>query len=260
VVSGRDDVVRAERARFASERFAGHGEPLVVEAIDPMLRSGDRVYVLGDAQVMYVLLRQKPYFHVTAYDGSPIAAQRRVVGSLRRDPPAVVVWNPANTTFDFVPQIVRTPLVYGWVIEHYRPASSVAGYEILVPRQEDEPIPWAFWRRTLGRVVDLGAVAAAADLPSEGACAGGCIEYLVVDLPSAPARETSRDVEVIVGDRPYTIRMLLLQGHDRYVVRLDRLWFWQLAHEGGITPRLAGDPIAGATARVVERPNTGALY
>jgi hypothetical protein len=260
VVSGRDNVARAERARFASARFEGRGEPLVVDAIDPILGPGDRVYVLGDAQVTYALLRQNPYFHVTAYDGSPIDAQRRVVASLRRDPPAVVVWNPANTTFDFVPQIVRTPLVYNWVIEHYRPESSAAGYEILVPRQAEEPIPWAFWRRTLGRAVDLGAVAAAADLPDEGACADTCVEYLVVDLPSAPAHEVSRDVDVIVGDRRYTIRMLTLPGHAEYVVRLDRLWFWRLAHEGGITPRLGRDLIAGATARIVERPNTGALY
>ena len=158
-----------------------------------------------------------------------------------------------------MPQIVRTPLVYGWIIEHYRPETTVAGYKVLVPRRANEAVPWAFWRRTLGHVVDLGAVAAAADLPEAGPCTT-CVDYLVVDLKSAPERKISRTVHVRVDGDTYAIRLLLLPGHERYVVRLDRLWFWNLARTAGIKSRLAGESIPGATERVVSRPDDGRLY
>ena len=85
----RDELVRARAGRFADERFACYPPELAVAADlrSRGVQSDTDLYVLGDAPVLYVLLRQRPPWHIMLYNTSLLDDQRRVVEWLEDEKP-----------------------------------------------------------------------------------------------------------------------------------------------------------------------------
>jgi hypothetical protein len=175
------------------------------------------------------MTEQPPYWAISAYDMSPLAEQRRVVKLLERDPPAVVTVDRRELSFDLVPNVLRVPLPYRWVIDHYRRARSVGPYDLLVPRGAGDPADWNEWRGALGETLDLGRLPAAANshrraCPSDQA-PGRCVAYLSIDV--WPVTEpTSRVLEVTGDAGTFTVSLRQLPGDRQLSVPLGRLWFW----------------------------------
>lgn len=191
------------------------------------LAGGGRIYVLGDAQFLYALTGGRPYWTISVYDSSPVSVQRRVLEDLDADPPGVVVFNRQTLSFDAVPNVLRTPLIYSWVIDRYRYEGSSGHYDLLVPRAGDEAVDWAYWTAALGSTVDLGHLPAAAstDLPSCNGPGPGCVA--VLDATFSPVTvPTSRHVIATNEHGTYTATFIQRPHDSRLVIPLGRLWFW----------------------------------
>lgn len=230
----------------------------VVAALErvPSVREGGPVWILGDDSPITMMLGHGwPYYFNDFYDTSPIAFQQDVIRRLERRPPARVVWNfaPSAMVFDTVPNVVRVPLLFDWSVSHLVPESTVGQFAILRSRRTGESIALAWWRRRIGSVVDLGHIPVVATLPQRACTVGrACGSYLVESVPGGRPIPAAFDVPVRVDGLAFDVKFAAAPGVRRYVVPLDRLWFWSAAPRTAHRTVRAGEA-DGAVATVVRR-------
>jgi hypothetical protein len=247
------------RAQFAPERFAKFSQyQPVVRALRqiPEVRAGGQVWILGDDSPITMLLRQGwPYYFNDVYDTSPIAFQQKVIRRLELTPPSRVVWNfaPAAMTFDTVPNVVRVPLLFQWAVQHLVPDQTVSDFAILRRRGTGETISLAWWRRRIGAVLNLGHIPEATHLGGQACTSGStCGFYLVVRLPPGRARPAQVTVPIRVAGLPFALTIQTSSSVRRYVVPLERLWFWSGVPATEARSVAVGE-IGGAQVTVVRR-------
>jgi hypothetical protein len=221
----------------AFERF-GQYAPVVRELERvPSVRQGRPVWILGDDSPITMMLGAGwPYYYNDLYDTAPIDAQRLVLRRLALAPPTRVVWNfdTRAMVFDTVPQVVRVPLLFQWAVANLVPQTTLGTFAILRERQVGEPVPLAWWRRRIGTTVDLGHIPAVASLPSVP-CVGtrpSCASYLVVTVPAGTSPPPAFHIPVAVDGVSFTVAFAPTARVERYVVPLDRLWFWRPGERG----------------------------
>lgn len=250
------------RAQFAPERFANFTEYQdVVRALksDPAVRSGGRVWILGDDTPITMMLGQSwPWYFHTFYDISPIAFQRRVIRELERTPPSRVAWNFSKQAmiFDAVPNVVRAPLAFQWAVTNLAPLTTVEHFAILRPLRPGEPVHLEWWRRRIGSTIDLGHVPELARL-GEQPCSSGpsCGTFVMVDVAPGASRPSEVLVPVTVAGLRFDVKLKTSPSASRYVVPLDRLWFWAAARSGPSAVGTSGT--SGVRITVVRRQRDG---
>lgn len=253
VLTDRDDVRRANAARFAPSRFAGYPQELALAgALAPQLarRSDRNLFVLGDAPVLYVLLDQRPPWNITVYDTSPLESQRRAIDWLEEYRPRFVVVDRLETTFDGVPHQVRIPLVYRYVVENYVLDRSVGTFDVLRLRLPAEPVGHKYWASALTTELDLGHVPNVSSYGELEPCGAGtandCGKFLRLH---APSKDASGLVQTRVRFGIETVNVKFTADGDRnvYTLPLARTWPWALSQQ----PELVGQPTAGWRAELV---------
>jgi hypothetical protein len=212
------------------------------------------VYVLGDSQFLYALLDSEPYWMISVYDSSPVREQREVIDRLDDDLPDVVVLDRRDTSFDIAPNVLRIPLLYRWVIDHYAIESQSGPYDLLTPR--DAAIDWEHWSTTLGGALDLGRLPAAVPSRSDdcvGEDAASCLTYLTIDVE--PVEEpTPRSIEISATSGTYTLTLVQWEDDETLIIPLERLWFWPE------DDRIDVSPVDWATTDLIQVDNGDFLY
>jgi hypothetical protein len=224
----------------------------------PGVRATDEVFVLSDDPVFYLFLGQRPPYHVNKYNMSPIAEQQRTVAWLEEQRPRFVLWNPGEPPFDDVPNHVRLPLVYTYVVEHYIPIAASEPFDLL-ERGDARPADSGYWRTRLGDTVDLGHVVERSQPDAYSTCVQpACSQVLVVDAkPLAPSRSIA-EVTVKTRGSSWSVRFHLNPHRQAYVINLQRLWFWRFASAETLQEITVGE---GLTARLdMRRVRSGVLY
>lgn len=260
VVTDRSTITRASVERFSPDRFRAYEESAVADDLRPRLdpTRRDNLVVLGDAAILYPLLRQIPPWHVAVHDSSPLQQQRRIVRWMNeRKPPFVVLARPA-ALFDDVPHPIRIPIVFQRVIEDFTLDHSVGVFEVLRRRAPGEPIDGAFWTRILSSEIKLGFMPNVSTYGSLKRCSPEaerrCGRFLRV-------KTDSRQMGVVAfpltfGGRHFTVAFQA-SARREYVVPLARTWPWALSHDVS----LGGPPPTGWTAEVVTaEQDDGRLY
>jgi hypothetical protein len=250
---------RKDYAPAAFANFTAYKQVVRTLSTMPPVRTGKPVWILGDDSPIIMMLGLKwPYYFNDFYDATPLAFQRRVLSSLAEHPPALTVWNfaPGTMSYDTVPNVVRSPLIFQWAVANLAPQRTVGTFAILRPRQTDEPIRLSWWRRRIGRTVDLGHIPVVANLPG-GSCTRSCDDFLVVKVPSDQPIPAAFEIPVRAGGLEFALKFAASPGERRYVVPLDRLWFWPAAR----THTVLTDSATGLDLRVERHPRRpGTLY
>jgi hypothetical protein len=210
-----------------------------------------RFAIVGDAPLVYVLLKQRPPFLSDLDNASPIAEQHAMVDALRREHPAYVIWR-RDGSVDATPYYVRDPVVYAWMINNYVPVRRFKSWDILRRRRPGEPIPAAYWRAELGAETNLGYIPSFSTAAASPGCAGGpgCVSYGVVRARVKSA--VGVGFEVAGRGQSFDVALDVRPGTETYPVRLDRLWFWPLVGAHATVRSLT----PGVTVRV-ERLRSG---
>jgi len=249
------DYARDEESYFFDvSRYVGHRaliERLIALGVRPDGSPGDRMYDLGDDALLYAALRQAPPYHMLFYTESPLAVQRQMAARLAESGPAWVVWRPASSSFDGVPNPARVPLMFAAAIEGYRPFEQVGDFDIL---RRGRPAPGQavlYWRARLGPTLDLGAIPSLSELAHAAGCSGDarCVEALRVHV-DAPTRGARLGIPVEVEGQSFAIVFAAQPGVRDYLVLLDRVWFWGPMRALGAHPAI-GRPPPGCRAEVV---------
>jgi hypothetical protein len=221
-----------------------------------------KVYVLGDDPVLYIMLGQKPPYHVNLFNASPIFEQHAVTAWIEKVKPEYVVWNPSQTSFDLVPNVVRCPLIYEKVIQGFTAYKSVGRYEILRRKQPGETTNVEYWKARLGDHIDVGHLARLSSAPNMTPCdsanAVRCAAFLHVNVKESVGERL--EIPLQVGPSEFTVVLSTVSGESDYVVALDRLWFWHIPRLEGRTPQL-GQLRPGIEARIfLRQPDDDVLY
>lgn len=232
LVLDRDKIRTAGDHRFAAERFDRIPEKIgIADRLTKELSGtgNSRFATLGDAQVLYVLFGQDPPGHISLYDASPVAEQRRWIDAVRKRRTQLLVWR-RDFSIDGIVYSIRDPLVFAYAIAHYVPQRLDNPMDVLRLRRPGEPPDKAFWSVRLGNEVDLGGIPSYSRGDDLDRCDGdgpGCAPYAIVTGPEAP--KTGEKLVVTLDGTSYSVELSTREGVGSYAIRLDRLWFWPFA-------------------------------
>ena len=128
-------------------------------------------------------------------------------------------------------------------------------------RKTGEPVPLAWWRRRIGRSVDLGHIPVVADLPG-ATCVpdADCGTYLTVTVPAGQPIPAAFDIGARVRGLAFDVKFAAASGVRRYVVPLDRLWFWTAGGSAGHRTVQTGDAGGAVVTQVSRRRDPNTLY
>ncbi len=244
----------ADQAYFAPQlfQFAGFGPAVIngaqlrdhLRAIAPV-NANETVYNLGNEPLIYLLLQNPVPFYTNVYNESPIYAQQKTVEWLDQHRPKYVFWDRVSDIFDGVPDQVRIPLVYTYVLEHYRFVVSDSKYQVLQRAGSGEQPDYAYWAKMLGDNLDLGYIPAASGLRNtdRDARKAEAIELQV----AAPQQGARASIPVQFGDYTLTLTIREIAGKRNYFIRVDHIPILAAANSAGL-PLHLGSPSAGTIA------------
>jgi len=196
-------------------------------------RFSQQLYVLGDDSYFYVLFKQKPCPYLSYYDGSNIGAQQDQITCLENSRPEVVVWDSSVAAFDAVPNIIRTPLLFDYIVANFTPLNHFGRFELFRRRDVRDAFDWKFWLRTLGGAVDMGAIPWISNFASLPDCSARehCLEFVRID-------SVLTGLDIRVGENLFHLSWKSAPAGSVGYINLSRLWFWSAARREGIEPLL----------------------
>ncbi|MBP9837711.1 MAG: hypothetical protein KBC84_03260, partial [Proteobacteria bacterium] len=191
-----------------------------------------------------------------------INAQNQQLTCLEAQKPEFVVWDSDSKVFDNVPNLVRVPLIYNYIVENYEPEISYRNLHILKRKSENSNFNWEFWNKTLGQELDLGVLPWVSDYTKLNECAGNnnCVSFAILNKSTQ-----SKTIAVDIGERRFTVKVNrpLNAAYDESVspaIFLDRIWFYQQAQRQGMNIRIS-DPSTSQELKIDRRSqNYSFLY
>lgn len=251
--------VEANAKRFSPFHFARYkDENKVVERIRALSPPGEtaRTYVLTDNQVIYILLKQNPPYHSNIYNSSPLYEQKKVLQWLIQNTPKFVVLDPTKLIFDTFQAIIRTPVYFNHIIEHYAPLETVGSLEILRRRQPGEPVSTKFWRDKVSATLAFGhfpRVSSATKFPNCGLEAA-CQDFLKITVADNRFNGKTLSIPFKVDELDFNATFIAVDGLKTYYLSLNRIWFWDVLKRSGVTPRVEIKQLqAGISAKIEHR-------
>jgi hypothetical protein len=227
LIGKSDDIERERNALFLQSRFSGW--PVSQDystALSQAMQASPRksFFVLGDAPILYTWLGQKPPFHIQLYDASRKSEQDATVRALRKEDPEFVFWR-IDFAQDGVPQYVRDPIIFRYVVDNYVPVSITPAGDVLRKRR-GKPADPKYWGSKLANFELLGFVPASSNAEDADECSGGegCNPYAILEGDSKGKGITS--FRITGRGRTFRVSVATRPEADEYPVRLDRLWFW----------------------------------
>ena len=229
-----------------------------IRALSPPQKPAN-TFVLTDNQVIYILLGQMPPYHSNNYNSSPIYEQRKVLDWLVRNTPEFVVFDPTKLVFDTFQAIVRAPLTFNHVVEHYVPLETVGALEILRRRAPGEAIATAFWHEILGNSLAFGHFPRASSAMGLSECAQGadCQDFLKISVAKERAGSERLTIPFKAGGLDFTATLVAVPGTGTYYLSLDRLWFWDVLNRNRIAARVDVAKLPPGVATEIERLAAG---
>lgn len=269
VIRSPDIVAKAGENAYSPQRFSAFPNLNEIASRLRVLGGGEMprpVYVIGDTPMLYALLRQAPPFFANDYDMSPIFEQRRVTDWIAQNKPRYAVWNTNDLQFDGFARAVRLPLLYALDAATFVPVESIGEFAILRWRAQGEAPALAWWRERLGAKIDLGGLPRRTSYFRLTDCADApsldrCTPFLHVTVPAELRSQPRVAVSVAVGDLAFRIEFAPAANAGAYLIRLNRLWFWDAARLAELPFRIVGaeSPAVGVTL-VTKAPDDRTLY
>jgi hypothetical protein len=212
----------------------------------------DDLYVLGDDAFFYILFQKHPPPFVSVYDGGPLYAQQTNLNWLKSHNPSLVIWNSSVASFDGVPNLVRVPLLYEYVMQNFKLHEKIGKYVLLTPLPPGEKPDFVFWLQNLGKTLELGFVPIESNLKNFPPCTEDCYELLQINAkPEALGSPIA--VTFSLGDSAVEVKFNTRKNVTQYYLTLDRLWFWSLAKVLGGEVTYKTEPAQVASVEILKR-------
>ena len=183
-------------------------------------------FVLGNDSYLYTFFNAKHPRHVNLYNGSPIESQQEVVRWLEKEKPEIVFWNPSNSSFKEIPHVTQNPLLYQFIVQHYKPIGKAPPFEIL--QLDQKPMDLKYWNSTLGTQVKLGSIPSISPRSGWQPCLDDskheCTTFL--DLTTEVPPPALNHVPLKIQGNAYTLEFSSAPNDRHFLIPLHRLWFF----------------------------------
>lgn len=113
-------------------KFANVDYSQVVARIRTDKYSNGKLFSLPSDPILYIVNKQKPPYFFTVYDGSPKYAQNMSINYIKQSNIKYVIYNSAITSIqDGVPDYLRAPNLFKYILNNFYPASKIGTFVIL---------------------------------------------------------------------------------------------------------------------------------
>lgn len=183
-------------------------------------------YVLGSDPVLYTILESRPYYVFTNYDSSIFSLQNRIVNELMYRNPKYVILNTREMEFDVIPNHIRNPNVYTYLVKNYKFGKRIGSLQVLERGKESTAVKFI---SLFGNSLDLKRIPSIAAINTvfSKCTTDSCTPILTVNLDSTydhPAKGglAFRDS----SHNTYNVFFDILPGQNKYNITLENLWFY----------------------------------
>src|SRR5262249_29685865 len=152
-----------------------------------------------------------------------LEAQSRTLEWLKQRRPAYVLWNPSPPGFDGVPNAVRVPLLFRYVVAHYSPVQQIGAFQLLRRRHEREPAATEYWLRALGETIRLGYIPSLSNAESVAVSSGQVRNRYLLIRSANPIEGRNRMVRLTVAGKPLALQFFERANILQYSINMERL-------------------------------------
>lgn len=186
-------------------------------------------YSFSDNQVLYILANNRPFFNNNIYNQSPIDDQNTTIRQLEMRKTSLVVIDADQLTFDLVPNYLRLPLLFSYIIHNY---SYVYRYENLFVFQrssnQDKNNLIAL-RELYGNNIDLKYFPTYSKLQNRIDCVFDCEKFIQIKIPKENVGKSNVEISFEIDKLTYTLQFKALPFKDTYYINVKNIWFIDLA-------------------------------
>jgi hypothetical protein len=199
----------------------------VPQALMPLRK--ERIYVFGDSGMIYVALKQKPYWQISLYNSAPSIESNEVIKRLASNPPKFVVVDTASLNFDLVPAYIRNSDILNFLVRHWVPYEQIND-RYWVARQVSErdtrSISLKAWSKLLGTQVDFGELKLDSAKNSTKKCNqdNSFCDYALTGMPEHFSRSRNYEIDGV----SFLVRLSVESGDQSFSIPNRFLWFNQL--------------------------------
>lgn len=226
-----------ENSRYLPSSFTidnASGSDLRAQFLKKMqFEKEDDLFVLGDDSYLYIILEKQAPFYICLYSQSILYSQQNTVDWLKKHRPKYVVWKSSFKEFDGVPNIVRVPLIFEYVIDNYTYESSEGGFIILKKKDPLVAVDTDFWMYQLGNTVSLGFIPSRSDpdrFKTGNDNSKNNYTILTIDNPK-PIHGKERTILFKHKNSFFKIKYKEQKNVYSYDIILERIWFWRFIEE-----------------------------
>jgi hypothetical protein len=116
------------------------------------------LFVLGDEPFIYLAFGKIPPYFVSLFNQSFVSNQVDTIKYLASEKPKYLIINRNFKEFDIVPNLIRSPLIYKYVINNYRFVANESNYDLLEYSGKFESSSMNYWRHLLGSELNYGSL------------------------------------------------------------------------------------------------------
>lgn len=182
------------------------------------------LYIINDASNIYIYYQGLHPFHSNSYNMSPLGDQLINLNWLIDSKPKYVVLDRTKLNFDLVPNNIRNPLIYNYIVNNYSYLLSIGKFDILLlnPSNTD----YIYWTKLLGDSIDLKYIPMYSGPYS---CGNKKSDSNVADIRLF--NHSNFDGDVILrfhfkSGRDFYAKFKPSTNKSNYWINLNRLWFY----------------------------------
>jgi hypothetical protein len=227
----KDLIINSQKQILTPANFVSYRDEVnIYNKLKQELR--ETFFVLTDNPIFYVLANKHPPYHINVYDSSPIYEQKQNINWIKKNDPKYVIMDKNKLFFDLVPNILRIPLVYEYLVKHYEFYKSFDNFEVLKKKKIDDKVDRSYWLKILGQKVDFGFIPLASKIDTNNECKNfseNCRPVLKIKLLENNLNKNLK-IKLIKDDLEYEIYIKINPEYNDYNVLLDRTLFWWLSN------------------------------
>ncbi|MBF0543442.1 MAG: hypothetical protein HQM08_03360 [Candidatus Riflebacteria bacterium] len=224
-----------EEAYFAPQAFINDGKNGLVlhdNLLKKMnLKKKDDFFDLGDDAYLYIILQQQAPFYISIYNQSILFSQKNTLAWLEEHKPNFIIWKKSFLDFDWVPNTVRVPLLFDYVMKNYSYFDQEGSFLIFKRQTPEFSNSLDFWSTYLGSTIDLGFIPGGSK-PKKFLGSSGENFYQTNFVKISvlnPVSGRERKLLVSIQGKPYCVKFSETEYSNTYYIQLNRIWFYQLA-------------------------------
>ena len=180
---------------------------------------------LGDDAYLYPLFNKKPYKYISLYNVSPSIDQKVLISQLETKRPKYVIFNRNFKVFDALPNIVRVPILYKYIVKNYNFKINYGVFDVLEIKTETDKEDLKYWQEIFGHDINLEFLINKSDfVPLPCKNFDKCENYLEL-VTIDDFNKDYIELEFKTDNLSEIVKFKFNRNQSKIYIKLDHFWF-----------------------------------